>query len=85
MTDDDKDADERAAIYKVYGLYGGAGFQLVAAILLGVYFGNKIDTHLATKPLFLLIGLALGFVIGFWGLFKLIRHKNKGPHDNTPT
>lgn len=77
MTDDDKDADERAAIYKIYGIYGGAGFQLVAAILLGVTIGRKVDEALATKPLFLLVGLALGFVVGFWGLFKLIRYKNK--------
>lgn len=84
MKFDDENADERAAIYKVYGIYGGAGFQLVAAVLLGVYLGRKVDEALDTKPLFLLLGLALGFVVGFWGLFRLVRNKNKEPHDDTP-
>ena len=46
--------------------YASEGMQLAVTLLLGMYGGYKLDQHKHTSPWFLLIGAALGLVIGLY-------------------
>lgn len=53
------------------------GITMILAILLGFYAGGWLDRQMGTSPLFLLFGIILGVVAGFYNLwsvlFKLIQ------------
>lgn len=51
----------------------GVGFYVAACILGGVLFGLWIDNKLETRPLFILLGLAVGLVVAFAGVYRMIR------------
>jgi|GEM_PF-1329347 len=50
----------------------GFGWYFGLCIVGGVVGGYFLDKWLDTKPLFILIGLALGGAAGFYGLYKLL-------------
>ena len=52
------------------GIAFGLSFQLVVSVVLGMYFGNKIDEKLDTQPFVSLAGAILGFVAGILPLLK---------------
>lgn len=49
-----------------------AGYTLIGAILLFGAAGYAIDAWQGTKPWFLVSGLLLGIVVGFYELAKLV-------------
>ena len=51
----------------------GAGFFIVACILLGTFVGLWLDGKLDTKPLFMIGGLLVGLVVAFYGVYQMIR------------
>jgi len=55
----------------------GASYTLVGAVLLLGAVGYFIDKWQDTSPIFLLIGLLLGIVVGFYELAKTIWGKPK--------
>jgi F0F1-type ATP synthase assembly protein I len=50
----------------------GASFYIGLCILLGVVGGVWLDKKLDSQPIFVLIGLVLGLVLGFWGFYQMI-------------
>ena len=52
-----------------------AGYTLIGAILLLGGVGHLVDRWAATPPWFLLTGLLVGFVIGFYELAKAVWKK----------
>ncbi|NOT25563.1 MAG: hypothetical protein HOP16_05610 [Acidobacteria bacterium] len=50
----------------------GAGYTLIGAIILLGGIGYAVDEWQGTSPWFLLGGLFLGLVVGFYELAKLI-------------
>ena len=56
----------------------GAGFQLAAALIAGLYCGQWLDRRFAAAPVFLYVGVALG-AIG--GMTVLIRQLNRLTRD----
>jgi F0F1-type ATP synthase assembly protein I len=52
--------------------YAGAGVQFGAAIVLFTLGGAWLDGKLGTTPLFTLIGLAVGGVSGFMGIYTRV-------------
>lgn len=48
-----------------------AGFVLVALVVAGYAIGAALDRHFGTSPRWALVGLLIGFVIGFWDLYLL--------------
>lgn len=52
--------------------YVGAGIQLAAAIFLCLLGGNWLDQRWGTSPLFLILGVFLGGVAGFYNLVKML-------------
>ena len=50
----------------------GWGWYLAICIVLGVMGGLWLDNLLGTVPLFVLIGVILGMVVGFLGLYRMV-------------
>jgi F0F1-type ATP synthase assembly protein I len=57
------------------GPAAAASYTLVGAILLLGGLGYVVDRWQGTEPWFLLAGLLLGMVIGFWELVKTVRRE----------
>lgn len=51
----------------------GVGFYIVACIVGGILGGLWLDRVFDTRPVFLLIGLFLGLVACFWGVYQMLR------------
>jgi F0F1-type ATP synthase assembly protein I len=52
-----------------------ASYTLIGAILLLGGAGYAVDAWRGTSPGFLITGLLLGVVVGFWELVKAVWHK----------
>jgi F0F1-type ATP synthase assembly protein I len=50
----------------------GAGYTLIGAIIMMGFIGYCVDMWLGCSPWFLLGGLLLGIIIGFYNLAKVI-------------
>jgi ATP synthase protein I len=50
----------------------GIGFYIAFCIVLGILGGLWLDRRFHTEPIFLLIGLVLGLVAAFWGLYQML-------------
>ena len=46
--------------------------------------GFYVDNYFHTKPLFMIFGLVLGLVAGFWQLFKLVQEPSQDVSQETP-
>ena len=57
------------------GPAASAGYTLMGAILLLGGAGYAIDAWRGTSPGFLLAGLLLGVIVGFWELAKVVLRK----------
>jgi len=51
----------------------GLGWYVALCIVFGVVGGLALDRLLETKPLFMLLGILLGSVVAFWGLYKMVQ------------
>lgn len=47
-----------------------AGFELAIAVIACTFMGVGLDRWLETKPLFMLLGLCVGFAAGMWALYR---------------
>ena len=52
-----------------------AGYTLMAALLVLGGIGYALDVWFKTRPVFLLIGLLLGLIVGFFELAKIVWRK----------
>jgi len=50
----------------------GVGWFIGISILLGVLAGLWLDGKFNTKPLFVIVGLILGVVIAFYGVYRML-------------
>jgi ATP synthase protein I len=50
----------------------GVGFYISACIIGGVLGGLWLDRTFNTGPIFLLIGLIIGLVAAFWGVYQML-------------
>jgi ATP synthase protein I len=50
----------------------GVGFYICACIVGGAFGGVWLDNKLSTQPIFILIGLILGLVLAFWGVYQML-------------
>ena len=57
------------------GPAAGASYTLIGAIILLGGIGFAVDRWRGTSPWFLLGGLALGLVVGFYELARAVWHK----------
>ncbi len=50
----------------------GVGFFVSGSILLGVFGGLWLDNMLNTEPIWVIVGLILGLVIAFYGVYRML-------------
>ncbi len=60
-----------------FGIYGGVGTQLAAAVVGGLLLGDFFDKRWGTSPYLALLGLLLGSVGGFVNLIKILTWNQK--------
>lgn len=59
-------------IWTALATAGTVGFYLVAACAVGVIGGRITDTWLGIAPWGTVVGIVLGMIAGFWGVYKRI-------------
>ena len=65
----------------------GLGWYVALCIVSGVLIGIALDAVAGTAPWLLLVGVILGSVAAFWGVYKLIlpvlygKNRPEGPAD----
>ena len=50
----------------------GLGWYVGICIFLGVIGGLWLDSKVNSKPVFVIIGLLLGIIVAFYGVYKMI-------------
>ena len=50
----------------------GLGWYVGACILLGVIGGIWLDNKLNSKPILVIVGLIVGIIIAFYGVYRMI-------------
>jgi len=50
----------------------GLGFFIGGSILLGVFAGLWLDSRLNTSPVLAIVGLVLGIVVAFYGVYRML-------------
>ena len=60
----------------------GLGWYVVTAIGVGVLVGILSDHWLGAAPIFVLVGLVLGILVAFWGMYKMVTPLLKTNSDN---
>jgi F0F1-type ATP synthase assembly protein I len=50
----------------------GVGFFIGGSIVLGVFAGLWLDSKLNTSPVLVIVGLVLGIVIAFYGVYQML-------------
>ena len=51
----------------------GLGWYVAACVVIGVLGGLGLDHLVGTRPLFTLLGVLLGTVAAFYGMYKLVQ------------
>ena len=51
----------------------GVGFFVAGSIVLGVVGGRWLDSKLNTEPIWTIVGLILGIVVAFYGVYTMVR------------
>ena len=51
----------------------GVGFFVAGSIILGVLGGRWLDGKLNSEPVCLIVGLILGIVVAFYGVYTMLR------------
>lgn len=59
----------------------GVGFFVAISIILGVVGGRWLDDKLNSEPVFLIVGLLLGIVVAFYGVYIMLRPLMKDKQD----
>jgi len=51
----------------------GFGFFVAGSIVLGVVGGRWLDSKLNSEPVWTIVGLILGIVVAFYGVYTMLR------------
>lgn len=66
------------------GRYGGHGLTIALATALFAWLGSLVDERLGTEPLFVLLGVFLGFGAGFYSMYAKLVAAPRGAGDEAP-
>jgi len=50
----------------------GVGFYIGGSILLGTIAGLWLDSRLNTEPILVIVGLILGIIVAFYGVYRML-------------
>ena len=58
------------------------GWYIATCIVVGIFVGVVLDRWFDLTPLFTIIGVFLGSIVAFWGVYKMIVPVLYGPRNN---
>lgn len=61
------------SVWESLGQLGALGLTIAIPLVLGTYAGNYLDSTTNHKPLFLILGLLLGLIVGIYGAYRLFK------------
>jgi len=63
----------------------GVGWFVGVSILLGVWGGHWLDEKFGTSPILVIVGLILGLVVAFYGVYRMLLPlmRNKRDKENS--
>jgi len=63
----------------------GVGWFVGVSILLGVWGGHWLDEKFGTSPVLVIVGLILGLVVAFYGVYRMLLPlmRNKRDKENS--
>lgn len=50
----------------------GLGFEIAVPVLVFLFVGFEVDAWLETRPWFMIAGMLLGMLVGFYNLYKRV-------------
>ena len=50
----------------------GVGFYIGGSIVLGVVVGRWLDSKLNTEPILVIVGLIVGTIVAFYGVYRML-------------
>ena len=59
------------SVWGSLALMGQLGFTIAIPLALGTWGGNYLDSRTHHQPLFLMLGLLLGLIVGVYGAYRL--------------
>jgi F0F1-type ATP synthase assembly protein I len=59
----------------------GVGWYVGSCIVLGVFGGLWLDKKFNTRPVLVLVGLLLGLVVAFYGMYRMLLPLIKNKHN----
>ena len=68
---------ENFRVWKLLGL----GWYVALCLVVGILGGLWLDRQLRLSPLFLLLGLALGLIVAFVGIFRMVQESIEEGND----
>lgn len=80
----EKDGDgSSSGALRQMGRYGGHGLTIGVATALFSWLGNLLDGLIGTGPLFVILGATIGFVGGFYSMYRdLVLEKRPEEEDD---
>jgi len=67
-----KSLNEFQRILRTSAPAASASYSLIGSLIIFSLAGYFLDSYLQSFPLFLVLGLLLGIIVGFYGLYKFI-------------
>jgi ATP synthase protein I len=61
------------SVWEALAQVSALGFTIAIPLALGSYFGNYLDGVTHHEPLFLMLGLLLGLIVGIYGAYRLFK------------
>ena len=72
-----KSLNEFQRILRTSAPAASASYSLIGSLIIFSLAGYFLDSYLLSFPLFLVLGLLLGIIVGFYGLYKFISKQMK--------
>lgn len=78
---DDEQGQSTPSLTSEMGRYGGHGLTIAVSTALFGWLGVLADDRLGTEPLFVLLGVFLGFGAGFYSMYSKLMAGQGAPED----
>lgn len=76
-----KNGGQRGSLGTI-GAYTGIGIELALYIIIFLLIGRFLDNRWGSEPWLMILGTAIGFVAGFYSMFKTLAGLSGSGEDN---
>jgi F0F1-type ATP synthase assembly protein I len=69
--------NEKISAFRKAAPYLNIGYVLLGSVVFFGFIGYTLDEKFQISPLFLILGIFLGLILGFYNMFKVINNLKK--------